>query len=154
VVDALAITEAKPRRHARVEPDGPKPHVEVQGDPERKLGRDLGPVREADLWEAGGAEEDRVRGLAHFERLARQLFASAPVAAGARFHLLEGELELARHGDGVEDLDRLVDDLGADTVPGEHRDAIERHGQLPGDGAIDVAGAGTAVTGGVPRGFA
>ena len=129
VVDPLALAEPERRGHARVEPDGPEAHVEVEGDPERELRRDLGSVREADVGQPGGAEEDRVRRLAHLEGLARQLLAGPPVAGGARLHLLEGELEPPGHGDGVEDLERLGDHLGPDAVPGDDRDAVVRHGQ-------------------------
>ena len=123
------LAEAERRRHARVKPDGPEAQIEVERDAQRELGRDLGPVREADVREPGGAEQDRVRRLAHLERLARELLAGAPVAVRPGLHLVERELEPPRHGDGAEDAERLGHHLGADAVPADDRDAVERHRQ-------------------------
>ena len=84
VVDPLALGEPERRRHARVESDGPEAHVEVERDPERELRGDLRSVREADVGQPRGAEEDGVRRLADLQGLARELLARPPVAGGAR----------------------------------------------------------------------
>ena len=70
---------------------GRRPDVEVEGDAERELRARSRSVREADVGQPGGAEQDRVRRLAHLEGLARQILAGPPVAGGARLHPLEGE---------------------------------------------------------------
>src|SRR5262249_45816078 len=128
----------------------------VEGDRRGERGGDLGPVREANVREPRGAEQDRVGRLADVERLARELLSRASVAVGARLDLLEGELEPPGHGDGVEHLERLGNDLRPDPVAGEDRHAVERHAQAP-DGArsrLRAISAGTRIASTMLSGFA
>src|SRR6185436_20618542 len=51
------------------------------------------------------------------------------VALGPGFHLVEGELEPPRQSERAEDPEPLGHHLGADAVPADDRDAVDRHRQ-------------------------
>ena len=100
---------------ARVELGRAQVDVVLQGEPDRQQHAALeDAARDARV--ADGAEQDRVVALQLVQDAVGQRLAGGVPAAGAEVVLGRGDLRAARRRDGLEDLEPLGDDLGADPV--------------------------------------
>ena len=132
---ALADHDEVDRRIARqgardaVEPAcGADPRVQVEHDPQRHLGDDLGAVGIADPRQSARPEQDRIGRAARRQGRLRERLPPVEIRPRPGRSLDEVELEARHRPAGLgEHVEGAADHLGADPVAADDRDPIRPH---------------------------
>ena len=123
-VDVLGALARQRRFDAGIELDGAQVDVEVELETEAEKDAFFEDPR-LDVGMADGAEQDRVKAAQVARGGFRQHFAGSQVAVAAEIERRRLVLESADFGGRIEDLERLVDDLGAGAVARQNRNLVQ-----------------------------